>query len=161
QMRRRVQSTGLAAFGALIALAQPARAHGDVDVERPSHERTEGASPEASVERPSEAEEGEAEERAEVSLDLVLGWGRVPFAVQNLPPTGNQTLTYPRNGAVDSDVQSLILAGSFKVLPPLAIGLRVPLTFAGFSPSGSPSRSTAGIGNLELEAECEHEFSKM
>jgi hypothetical protein len=137
---------------ALLVGARDARAHGDVDVDRPT---VEGRA-EVRVEAPSgehAGAEGEHEDRFQVGLDMVLGWGKVPFAVQNLPTTGNQALTYTRSDKTPSDVQSFILSGSAEVAPHLEVGFRLPFTFAGFAPEGSASRSATSLGNIELEGE--------
>jgi hypothetical protein len=47
-------------------------------------------------------------------------------------------------------VQSLILGGTLELLEHVSVGLRLPVTFAAFSPDGSLSRSTASFGNIEL-----------
>ncbi len=41
-----------------------------------------------------EGEEAEPETSATVNFDLVLGWGNVPFVVQNAPTPGTGTPTY-------------------------------------------------------------------
>jgi hypothetical protein len=123
-----------------------------------------GASPANAGERagegPREAGEGvgeheereEEEPRATVGLDLVLGWGHVPFAVQNAPSNVSPDVTYTRADAVSSNVQSLLLYGSMEVVEHVGVGARFPLTFASFSPDGA-SQSVSSPGNLELEGE--------
>jgi hypothetical protein len=88
-----------------------------------------------------------------VALDMVLGWGRVPFAVQNLPHAGQPQVTYTRDDGVSSNVQSIVVAGSMELMEHAGVGARLPLTFAGFSPNGTAGRSTTSFGNLELEGE--------
>jgi hypothetical protein len=100
-------------------------------------------------EAPSEA----AGERAMLALDLVLGWGKVPFALQNQPVGGTPGVTYSRSDSTESNVQSFLLGGSLEIAEHLGIGARMPFTFASFSPDGSPSRGTSAPGNLELEGE--------
>jgi hypothetical protein len=122
----------------------------------PTGEATAGAGAEANA--GAEAKEGEAaegeekhEEVAKVGLDLVLGWGKVPFAVQN-PPTGAvPSPTYTYNDKIPSNVQSFILGGGVEVVEHVEVGARLPFTFAGFSPNGSGGRSAMSLGNLELE----------
>jgi hypothetical protein len=102
-----------------------------------------------------EAKEGEGkhEEVGKVGLDLVLGWGKVPFAVLN-PPSGAQPVpTYTYNEKVPSNVQSFILGGGLEVVDHVEVGARLPFTFAGFSPNGSQGRSANSFGNLEVEGE--------
>jgi hypothetical protein len=158
---------GMAAVAATTAWAARASAHGgggaDVDVDKSDASNKSSSSPAANgqasagAETPVEPanEEGEAnhEERVMVGLDLVLGWGKVPFAVQNLPSASNGAVTYTRNDAVHSNVQSFILGASAEVVEHLGVGLRLPFTFAGFSPDGSQGRQTTSFGNLELEGE--------
>jgi hypothetical protein len=149
------------AWGAAVLLAgENAGAHGgpgEPDVERPSA-GTPAAAPSAapSGESPTPEEEGrrpESEPKAMVGLDMVLGWGRVPFAVQNLPQPGQPAITYTRDDGVSSNVQSIVMAGSLDVIEHVGVGARLPLTFAGFSPNGTAGRSTTSFGNLELEGE--------
>jgi hypothetical protein len=64
--------------------------------------------------------------------------------------TGTPSVTYTRSSSVDANVQSLILGGSLELLEHVSVGLRLPVTFAAFSPDGSLSRSTASFGNIEL-----------
>jgi hypothetical protein len=104
---------------------------------------------------PAGGEEGEAAERVAVALDAVLGWGNVPFAVQNLPTAGTQAITYSRSDATPSDVQSFVLTGRFDATEHLAVGVRLPFTLGTFSPAGSAARSTTSLGNVELEGELE------
>jgi hypothetical protein len=153
--KRWIAAAGIAA--AALAVGSTASAHGE-DVERPSPPtgREAETAPPAPLGQP-EAGKTEAhheeEERFAVGLDLVLGWGKVPFAVQNLPTSGNQAITYTRSDQTQSNVQSFILVASAEVAPHLGVGLRAPFTFAGFTPDGSAARSTTDFGNLELEGE--------
>jgi hypothetical protein len=147
---------GLFAAAAITLASAAAWAHGGDEVDRGSSERSTGAMPE---ERGGQARgEGRveakgAEERFTLSLDMVLGWGNVPFAAQNLPTMQTQALTYTYRDATPSDVQSFVIAGSVEVAKHLALGARLPITFATFSPDGSAARSTTSLGNVELEAE--------
>jgi hypothetical protein len=88
-----------------------------------------------------------------IDLDLVLGWGRVPFAFQSLPTTGTSSVTYVRSDGVDANVQSLVVAASVELLRHVSAGLRLPLTFAEFFRDASLSRATASLGNIELAAD--------
>jgi hypothetical protein len=114
---------------------------------------------EASSETSEKAPPAESEAKGEhgpalmVGVDGVLGWGKVPFAVQNVPVTGTPGITYTRQDRTESDVQSLLFVGSAEVHEHLGVEIRAPLTFATFSPDGSPSRATASFGNLELAGE--------
>ena len=85
----------------------------------------------------------------------MLGWGKVPFAVQNSPGAGPnpQTPTYSATDKTSSNVQSFIFGASAEVAEHFGVGVRVPLTFATFNPDGSSSRSTTAVGNVEFEAE--------
>jgi hypothetical protein len=100
-----------------------------------------------------ENEEEKNEERFSAGLDLVLGWGRVPFAVENPPQSGSGQPTYTRSDQVPSDVQSLLLGASLEVAEHVGVGVRIPFTFASFSPDGSSSRGAQSSGNVELEGE--------
>jgi hypothetical protein len=99
--------------------------------------------------------EGKHEESAMLGADLVLGWGKVPFAVANQTGSGAspQTPTYTGTDKTSSNVQSLILSGGVEVVEHVGVGVRVPLTFATFNPDGSASRSVAAVGNVEIEGE--------
>jgi hypothetical protein len=83
----------------------------------------------------------------------VLGWGKVPFAVQNLPTTGTPAITYSRSDATPSDVQSFVLGGQFEATEHFGAGVRMPFMLGTFSPVGSAARSTTSFGNVELEGE--------
>ena len=102
---------------------------------------------------PETESKGEHAPAIMLGVDGVLGWGKVPFAVQNLPVTGTPGITYTRQDRTESDVQSLLFVGSAEVHEHLGIEIRAPLTFATFSPDGSASRSTTAFGNLELAGE--------
>jgi hypothetical protein len=94
-----------------------------------------------------------------LDLDLVLGWGKVPFAVQNLPTTGMQAITYSRSDATPSSVQSFVFGGRFEMAKRWSVGARLPFSFASFSPDSSAPRSTTAFGNLELAGEYRAGFS--
>ncbi len=148
---------GLAAATAVISSAGAARAHGGDEVERSPREGSAGPGQGGQA----GSEDGGASasrEQFTLSVDLVLGWGKAPFAVQNLPTTGAQAITYTYSGATPSDVQSFLFAGSVEVNKHVAIGARLPLSFGTFSPEGSSpdgaaARSTNSFGNIELDAE--------
>ena len=123
----------------------------------------EGAESAESAEGDELGEKGEAKEEKEsegavvAGADLVLGWGNVPLAVLN-PASAHvaqnpQTNTYGRSDATSSNVQSLVLGLGAQIAEHVGLGVRVPITFAGFSPNGSDSRSTAAAGNVEFEGE--------
>jgi hypothetical protein len=153
----RAKKTGLAAALVAMAAARSAYAHGDVDVDRPTTEPSEPRGRGASGPGYGDGEHVELAEHEEprhvLALDLVLGWGKVPFAVQNLPGAGNPAITYSRSDQTESNVQSFVLVGAVEVTEHVGVGLRVPFTFAGFSPDGSASRGTDAFGNVELEGE--------
>ncbi len=149
---------GLAIAVARVSSGGDASAHGGVDEDRtPQEEPSSAARPAPGAEepRPTGGEGGEAAERGVVGLDVVLGWGNVPFAVQNLPTTGVQAITYSRSDATPSDVQSFVLTGRFDATEHLAVGARVPFTLGTFSPAGSAARSATSLGNVEFEGELE------
>src|SRR5579859_6471292 len=86
--------------GVAVALAAGgARAHGALD--EPELDRSDEEAPRAPAAAepaaPVEAASPPREEKAMVALDAVLGWGHVPFAVQNLPGPGQPYVTYTRN----------------------------------------------------------------
>ena len=143
---------GLATAVAQVATGGIAAAHGGMDEERPQPEAPAGAEPSHEQGDGHEAPEGEEKPFA-VSLDVVLGWGKVPFAVQNLPTTGSQAITYSRADAAPSDVQSFVLGGDFEATEHFGVGVRIPFTFGTVSPTGSAARSTTALENVELESE--------
>jgi hypothetical protein len=133
-----------------------AAAHGGVDEERSPPEQLPAGARSSAVEERHESTEGterEREDRFAVRLDLVLGWGKVPFAVQNLPTTGAQQITYSRSDATPSDVQSFILGGQIEATEHIGAGVRLPFMVGTFSPVGSAARSTTSVGNVEVEGE--------
>ena len=97
----------LLGLAAAMAAVRDAQAHGDVDVDRPESPGAQ-TTVAASAQPRADAPETEHEERAWVTLDMVLGWGKVPFAVQNLPDTGDPALTYSRSDRTQTDVQSFV-----------------------------------------------------
>jgi len=145
---------GLATGLAWTAAGIDARAHGGMDEDRTSTTEPAGARAAGVADtRPvgeSDAD-GVEHRRATVSLDLVFGWGKVPFAVQNLPTTGEQSLNYSRSDATPADVQSFLLGGTFGAGEHLELGLLVPFTLGTFSPAGSAARSTTSLENVELD----------
>jgi hypothetical protein len=153
---------GLAAAVAtgLCAIPRPARAADELPgapaTKSEVREGVGGEKPaEAAEQKEGERNEGEEkeEERLELGLDVVLGWGKVPFAVETPAVSGNPSPTYTRQDAVPSNVQSLLLGGSLEVVEHVAVGARIPFTFARFDPDGAASRGAQGLGNLELEGE--------
>lgn len=152
--RTRSCITGAAALAAgLLALtARATPAHADEQAE--AKEGAEAADA-ADAKDGGEASEGEKkhEDVGKVGLDLVLGWGKVPFAIES-PPMGAQPVpTYSYADKVPSNVQSFVLGAGLEVVEHFEVGARLPFTFAGFSPDGTPGRSTTSFGNLELEGE--------
>jgi hypothetical protein len=168
-MRKLSWVTGVAVVAAAMASGTSARAHGEEVEKGGGGGSTEGsASASAGVgagadeHREGEGEE-EEEKKGEAFLDLVLGWGKVPFAVQNLPGSPmnpNQTITYSAADAVPSNVQSIIAGGEYEVAEHIAVGLRIPLTFAGFSPDNQTGRATTSLGNIELEGAYEMHINR-
>lgn len=154
-MRRGSQGSwllGLAMVVAEVTTGGDAEAHGGMDEERPQPDAPAGA--ERSSEQGDGHEAPESEEKPfTVSLDLVLGWGKVPFAVQNLPTAGSQAITYSRSDAAPSDVQSFVLGGDFEATEHFGVGVRIPFTFGTVSAAGSAARSTTAFENVELESE--------
>jgi hypothetical protein len=136
------------AAGLLALTGHATPAHADEEAEA----KQGGAEAEA---KEGEAKEGEGkhEEVGKVGLDLVLGWGKVPFAVLNAPTGAQPVPSYSYNEKVPSNVQSFILGGGVEVVENLEVGARLPFTFAGFSPDGSTGRSASSFGNLEVEGE--------
>jgi len=137
-------AAGLLAQITFMARATPAHADEEAEAKEGGAEAKEGEAKEG---------EGKHEEVGKVGLDLVFGWGKVPFAVLS-PPTGAQPVpSYSYDDKVPSNVQSFILGGGVEVVEHIEVGARLPFTFAGFSPDGTPGRSATSFGNLELEGE--------
>jgi hypothetical protein len=141
------------AFTIAGAWSTGAAAH---DVERPTAADRAGDGHSAPAAPEGRTEGGGGEEKEErkffVGLDAAIGWGKVPFSVQNLPTTGTQAITYTRSDT-RSHVQSFVLAFGWEASDRLELGARLPFSFGTFMPDGAPSRSSSSIGNLELEAE--------
>ena len=132
---------------ALTGRATPAHADEQAEAQQGGAEAKEG---EAAKE--GEGEEGKHhEEVGQVGLDLVFGWGKVPFAVLNPPTAAQPVPSYTYQDKVPSNVQSFILGGGVEVVEHVEVGARLPFTFAGFSPDGTSGRSASSFGNLELE----------
>lgn len=157
--------TGLVATGARSARAAEGDDKGEKsdksEGDKSGGEKAEG---EGEGEEGEHAEGGEKGEKGEkkheekavvVGVNLVLGFGKVPFAVQNGVGTGPspQAPTYSATDKTSSDVQSFVFGASAEVAEHLGIGVRVPLTFATFNPDGAASRSTTAVGNVEFEGE--------
>jgi len=151
----------LAMAGLVATGARTARADGDDKGDKGEGDKAGGDKAEAEGEEGEHSEGGDKgekkheEKRVVVGVDLVLGFGKVPFAVQNPIGTGPnpQTPTYTATDKTSSNVQSFIFGASAEVAEHLGIGVRVPLTFATFNPDGFPSRSTTAVGNVEFEGE--------
>ena len=93
-----------------------------------------------------------------VGVDFVLGFGKVPLAIQN-PPSNLGTLPTYAKGEARSMSESFILGAAFHLLPHTAFGVRLPFTFGQFYPVGNSSRGLGALGNIELEAEYERHIS--
>jgi len=142
----------LAGVAAAMIAATGGEARADGTGEGASASGEVGASAEA--DEHAEGQEREHhEDKGGLGLDLVLGGGKVPFAAEQQPSASNPAVTYSRADGVSSNVQSFIAGGRLEVAEHVAVAVRVPFTFAGFSPDGSASRSTASFGNVELEGE--------
>jgi hypothetical protein len=150
--------TGLVATGARSARAAEGDDKGDKS-DKPEGDKAEGEGEEGEhAEGADKGDKGERkhEEKAVVvGVDLVLGFGKVPFAVQNGVGAGPnpQTPTYSATDKTSSNVQSFVFGASAEVAEHLGVGVRVPLTFATFNPDGFSSRSTTAVGNVEFEGE--------
>jgi hypothetical protein len=129
--------------------------HAEAEAGGEHEEEAEEGSEEGGKEGEGHKEHRKHEEVGMLDLDLVLGWGKVPFVVPNgqTNPAAPQVLTFSRSDQTPSNVQSFIFGGGLEVAPHVGVGLRVPLTFATFNPDGAASRSAAGLGNVELEGE--------
>jgi len=148
---------GLAIVAARVTAGADAAAHGGMDEDRTRPDQPADAAPASAVAdaRPPTGsdDDGEGGQRVRAGLDLVLGWGKVPFAVQNLPTTGTQAITYSRSDATPSDVQSFVLGASLEATEHLGAGVRIPFMLGTFSPVGSAARATTSLGDVELEGE--------
>jgi hypothetical protein len=156
-MRRRLSSSaGFLAIAVGISLPGTARAAETAAENKPPEKPrdTSDVLQGAEGETPGgESEDEKKEETVALGADLVLGWGHVPFAVENPPAEGAAAPTYTRQDDVHSSVQSLILGASMEIVEHLGVGVRVPFTFASFFPDGSPGRGAQSFGNVELEGE--------
>jgi hypothetical protein len=151
--RRAARAWVFAHVGVVVAVGWPglAAGHGGDIEARPLDPEARASEGQAGGES-GESGEG-AERRFKVGVDFALGWGKVPFAVQNLPTTGTQAITYTRSADTPSRVESFLLGASWEPREGLEFGARIPLSSGTFSPDGGPSRSASAIGNVELEGE--------
>jgi hypothetical protein len=144
----------LALGAAVVAWCGAALAH-DVDREGASDRaaaRRAGGESAVDDSRPEEPRAEMDPKKFSMGLDLVLGWGKVPFAVQNLPRTLAQAITYTRSDDTPSHVQSFVLGLGWEAST-LALAARLPFSFGTFSPGGSDARSSTSFGNVEFEGE--------
>lgn len=92
------------------------------------------------------------------SVDFVLGFGKVPLAIQNPAPSTGVLPTYSR-GSSQITSESFVLGTAFHLLPHTAFGILLPMTFGQFHPNGNNTRGTGALGNIELEAEYERHMN--
>ncbi len=99
------------------------------------------------------AEKTEKEEEKGVAYaDFVLGFGKVPLAIQN-PPTTHEPLPRSHLGAGQITTESIVFGAMYEFFPKVGIGARMPISFAELNPNGDQGRSTSSVGNLEIVAE--------
>jgi hypothetical protein len=132
---------GIVSFGGVLVASAPARAEEPKQTQKDeANEHTDGA---------------EHEEHAGAFVaDFVLGFGKVPLAVQNAPSLG-EPLPRTHAGAGHITTESFLVGGAYELLPHTAFGVRMPLTIASLHPDGDADRTTASLGNLELTGEYE------
>ncbi|HSQ67591.1 MAG TPA: hypothetical protein VLM85_30485 [Polyangiaceae bacterium] len=109
------------------------------------------------TEETKEAKEAE-EPRGQVNLELVVGTGQVDALNPASAPFSGQ-LRYERQ-PTDVTAAGIVLSGLYDLTPHFAVGVRLPLALAELRPEVDAKRSTANLGNVELEAELKTEASK-
>jgi hypothetical protein len=113
----------------------------------------------ASARAEENKETKEAEEpRGQVNFELVAGAGQVEALNPASPPFSGQ-LRYER-APTDVIATGLVASALYDFTPHFALGMRLPLAIAELRPEGDATRSTANLGNVELEAEVKTEPSK-
>src|SRR5579859_4340960 len=154
----RYQSKLAAALGVVLAAltgVRGARAHGEVETDRREHTSDAAHAPDVT---PREgASEEEHPETLEIAADLVVGFGKVPLAVQQAPQSFTPVPPYTP-GSARSTSESVILEGGYHLVPAFAVGVAVPFSFASFSPTTEDSRGTSSFGNVEVSGEYEAEL---
>jgi hypothetical protein len=168
----------LAVTAAALASGSSARADDDEGDDQDQAHHGKKGGPEEAAEGPPEAghgEEGEGhgagkgehgkphgkgheEHVGMIGLDFVLGFGKVPVAVQN-PPTNVGTLpTYSRGDSQVSS-QSFVLGAAFHAFKHISLGIRIPFTFGELNVPNNSTRGTGALGNIELEGEYERHLN--
>ncbi|HEY8076311.1 MAG TPA: hypothetical protein VIF62_19430 [Labilithrix sp.] len=133
------KALGFLSFGAVLFAFSPASAEETKKVEKD--------------EANGKEEKPEADEHAGIAYaDFVLGFGKVPLAIQN-PPTTTEPLPRSHAGAGQITTESIVFGAMYEFFPKVGIGARIPVSFAELNPNGEAGRSTSSVGNLEIVAE--------
>lgn len=111
----------------------------------------------AAEEPKNEAEE--AEPRAAVDLEVVVGAGKVDALNPVLGSNLTGQLTYARE-LTEAVAIGVVFSGRYEVTRAFSLGARLPVAIATLAPEGDATRGTANLGNIELEAEVEGEVGK-
>jgi len=106
------------------------------------------------TEETKDAKEAE-EPRGQVNLELVVGTGSVDALNPVIAPFSGQ-VRYERQ-PTDVTTAGIVLSGLYDLTPHFAVGVRLPLAIAELRPEVDATRSTANLGNVELEAELKTE----
>lgn len=130
-----------------------------------AHDEAEGQTHEAGAAAHHGAGHGEKHHAAEHEdhdwhfwVDMVLGSGKGPIAIQT-PPTSGAVLPGYTVGNSKVTSESFIVGGALKVTKNFSLGVRVPFTLGSFFPVENNSRGTTALGNIEIEGEYEKHLS--
>src|SRR5205823_5728972 len=111
------KALGLVSFGAALLASAPASAEEAAKDEAKGHEEN------------AEKEEHEGI----VYADFVLGFGKVPLAIQNAPTTA-EPLPRSHAGAGQVTSESIVVGAMYEFFPKIGLGARMPITFAELAP---------------------------
>jgi hypothetical protein len=104
--------------------------------------------------------EEEAEPKGKVDVEVVVGAGQVDALNANPGSTQlNGQLRYQRD-LTPVTAAGIVVSGQYEVSRGFALGLRLPVAIAQLRPPDDSPRTSANLGNIEVEAEYEKELSR-
>ena len=113
----------------------------------------------AEEEKKEEEKKEATESKGLVDLEVVVGGGQVE-ALNPVPgSTTSGQLRYER-ALTDTIASGIVLSGRYDLSKEVNLGVRFPVAVASLMPDGALSRTTANLGNIELELEWEKELGE-
>lgn len=112
------------------------------------------------AEEEKKEETKEEETKGLVDLETVIGGGKIEAL--NPDPTstvGNGLLRYER-APTNVVAAGIVLSGRYDLSRNVNLGIRFPVAIASLMPDGDIARTSANLGNVELEVEYEKELSE-